>query len=169
MCLSTIDTDGFPDGRIVLMKDLTEEGISFFTHYTSSKGQALANEPNAALTFYWDVCFRQVRLKGKVSKLSEEESDAYWHTRPYGSRLGAMASPQSQVIENRAVLTEGFTKLQNQHPEGEHIPRPKTWGGYRLHPERIEFWQGQTSRLHDRIVYTKDKETATWATSRLAP
>ncbi len=166
MTLSTISAEGFPNGRIVLLKEL-DEGFVFFTNYLSEKGQELTKNPNASLTFFWPELERQVRVNGRVSKVSAEESDSYFFSRPIGSQIGAWASPQSQVIESRQILEDNIKELQNRF-ESEKISRPPHWGGFRLTPTQIEFWQGRPSRLHDRISYNKNPEGA-WIRERLAP
>lgn len=167
MCLSTLGKDGFPNSRIVLLKEL-DLGFVFFTNYESAKGKELESYPKASLTFFWAEIERQVRVVGTVSRISAEESDAYFLSRPFGSQLGAWASPQSQVIANREVIEANHIELENQFSEST-IVRPMHWGGYRLVPHRIEFWQGRPSRLHDRICYEKDEATTSWKLSRLAP
>jgi pyridoxamine 5'-phosphate oxidase len=167
MTLSTVGANGRPHGRIVLLKGADENGFVFFTNYESNKGQELGSQPYAALTFFWKELERQVRVEGVVTKVSDEESDAYFNSRPESSRLGAWASPQSRVIASRTILEQKELELQQQY-QGAPIPRPAHWGGYRVDPYRIEFWQGRASRLHDRIVYTKD-ETGNWTKERLAP
>ncbi len=166
MCLSTMGLDGFPAGRIVLLKEL-DHGFVFFTNYESHKGQELANLPKASLTFFWPELERQVRITGNLEKVSAQESDEYYFSRPYGSQIGAWASPQSQPIESREELEKNSQVLQEKYTP-ETIKRPAHWGGYRLIPIRIEFWQGRPSRLHDRIRYEKS-ETGSWSISRLAP
>jgi pyridoxamine 5'-phosphate oxidase len=167
MCLSTLGKDGFPNSRIVLLKEL-DHGFVFFTNYESAKGKELESYPKASLTFFWAEIERQVRVVGTVSRISAEESDAYFLSRPFGSQLGAWASPQSQVIANREVIEANHIELENQFSEST-IVRPLHWGGYRLVPHRIEFWQGRPSRLHDRICYEKDEATTSWKLVRLAP
>ena len=165
MTVATVGEDGRPSTRIVLIKGLDERGIVWFTNYESRKGQELAVHPFAALQFHWVELERVVRIEGRVEKVSAEESDAYFHSRPLDSRLGAWASPQSQVISSRAVLVANAAKAAAQH--GLKPERPPHWGGYRLVPERWEFWQGRRSRLHDRICYRQDN--GSWVRERLAP
>lgn len=167
MCLSTLGKDGFPNSRIVLLKKL-DHGFVFFTNYESAKGKELESYPKASLTFFWAEIERQVRVVGTVNRISAEESDAYFLSRPFGSQLGAWASPQSQVIANRELIEANHIELENQFSEST-IVRPLHWGGYRLVPHRIEFWQGRPSRLHDRICYEKDEATTSWKLVRLAP
>lgn len=167
MHLSTIDLNGRPAGRIVLLKGIDETGIVFFTNYRSAKGQELEGKSYAAVTFFWDGLQRQVRLSGRVEKVSAEESDAYFVSRPRESQIGAWASDQSEVIPNRAFLEEKVKQLVEQY-QGKNIPRPPHWGGYRVIPEHVEFWQGRESRLHDRIVYTLE-EGVNWGIDRLSP
>jgi pyridoxamine 5'-phosphate oxidase len=165
MHLSTVDSKGRPSGRIVLLKGVDKRGFVFFTNYQSRKGRELAANPAAALTFLWKELERQVRIEGTVEKVSSEESQSYFATRPLGSRIGAWASPQSEVIENRAWLEKRWEELTAQY--GEEPPLPPHWGGYRVLPEYLEFWQGRRSRLHDRIAYSR--EGAAWKARRLAP
>jgi len=165
--LSTLDEYKIPEGRVVLLKNYTEEGFSFFTNYESEKAKQLAKHPFGSMTFYWKTKERQVRIKGSITKVSAEASDAYFKERPEGSRIGAWASPQSQQIPNREYLEARVEELKNRYTAGSKIPRPEFWGGYVLTPTVIEFWQGRSSRLHDRIVYTL--ENGLWATKRIAP
>jgi len=167
MRLSTVSKDGFPNSRVVLLKEL-DEGFVFFTNYESAKGKDLESNPKASLTFFWAEIERQVRVVGTVSKVSTEESDAYFLTRPYGSQLGAWASPQSQEIVSREVIETNQKDLERKFTESPMI-RPPHWGGYRLVPHRVEFWQGRPSRLHDRICYEKVLESSSWKVARLAP
>ena len=167
MCLATLGKDGFPNSRIVLLKEL-DHGFVFFTNYESSKGKELEAYPKASLTFFWAEIERQVRIVGTVSKISPEESDAYFLSRPYGSQLGAWASPQSQEIANREVIENNQKELEGKFSESVMF-RPAHWGGFRLVPHRVEFWQGRPSRLHDRINYEKDVAANSWKIARLAP
>lgn len=167
MTLATATANGRPAARIVLLKDYNEEGFVFFTNYDSHKGEEMKDNPHAALVFFWVALERQVRIEGTVEKVSAEESDAYFVSRPRGSRIGAWASPQSKVISNREVVEKNVTAMEQQFGEGD-IPRPQHWGGYRVKPVLIEFWQGRPSRLHDRILYTAD-EAGKWKIERLAP
>ncbi|WP_327438634.1 pyridoxamine 5'-phosphate oxidase [Pseudomonas donghuensis] len=166
MTLATVDGDGRPHCRIVLLKGLDEQGFTFFTNYESAKGQQLLVNPFAAMTFFWPALERQVRIEGRVVKVSQQESDEYYQVRPLGSRLGAWASPQSQVIADRAEL-EGLVKATEQRFSDNQPHCPEHWGGYRLLPERIEFWQGRASRLHDRLNYRLQQDN--WLRERLAP
>lgn len=166
MTLATVDASGKPHARIVLLKGLDDKGFVFFTNYTSLKGQNIDDNPHAALVFFWGELERQVRVEGIIEKVTAEESDAYFNSRPQGSRLGAWASPQSTVIADRSILYENYIKYDKEF-DG-NIPRPPHWGGYRLLPAEIEFWQGRSSRMHDRIRFKMNQEN-TWERSRLAP
>ena len=165
MTLATVDARGRPHCRVLLLKGLDEQGFTFFTNYTSAKGQQLAERPFAAMTFFWPTLERQVRIEGQVVKVTAQESDAYYQVRPLGSRIGAWASPQSQVIANRGVLVKNAAEAAARL--GLNPPRPEHWGGYRLVPEVWEFWQGRKSRLHDRIRYRLVE--GQWHKERLAP
>ena len=168
MTVATVGPEGRPSTRIVLIKGFDEHGFVWYTNYESRKGQELAVHPFAALQFHWVELERVVRIEGRVEKTSDEESDAYFHSRPLDSRIGAWASPQSQVIGSRAVLVANAAKFGAQFAL--NSPRPPHWGGYRLVPERFEFWQGRKSRLHDRLVYSRGPASADeWTVQRLAP
>ncbi|MEO6718728.1 MAG: pyridoxamine 5'-phosphate oxidase [Ferruginibacter sp.] len=164
--LATATTEGKPSARILLLKGYDENGFVFFTNYTSNKGNQLAHNPEAAMVFFWKELERQVRIEGVAEKVSSEESDAYFFSRPEGSRIGAWSSPQSKVIENREVIEANVEKYLKLFSES--IPRPQHWGGYRIKPVMMEFWQGQPNRLHDRIQYCQEKDN-TWKIERLAP
>lgn len=168
MTLATVGDDGRPSARIVLIKGVDERGFVFFTNYESRKGRDLAAHPQAALLFYWIELERQVRIEGRIEKTSAEESDRYFASRPLGSRIGAWASDQSAVIDSRATLEAQEKAVSERY--GDNPPRPPHWGGYRLVPDSIEFWQGRPSRLHDRLLYTRDADTSPgWSISRLSP
>ncbi len=164
--LATSSWDGQPAVRMLLLKSFENGGFTFFTNYNSLKGRHIQENPKAAMVFYWAELERQVRITGIVEKLSDKESDKYFDARPIGSRLGAWASPQSQVIENRKWLEEKHFEFRQKFSKG-FVPRPANWGGYRLKPHTIEFWQGRPNRLHDRIEYYRDNEL--WKIRRLAP
>lgn len=167
MTLSTASSDGMPSARVVLLKGFDKEGFVFYTNYKSYKAMQLEENPRACLTFYWKELERQVKIVGLVSKVAEEESDAYFASRPEGSRIGAWTSPQSQVIENREWLDNRYQQLVKEMG-GAQIQRPSHWGGYVVKPVIVEFWQGRPSRLHDRIQYTL-QENGEWKIERLAP
>ena len=167
MTLATASADGLPAARIVLLKGFDEQGFVFFSNYESFKGMQLAENPRACLVFFWTGLERQVRITGLVEKTSAEESDAYYNSRPEGSRIGAWASPQSRAIENREWLENKEGQLLEQFA-GQPVPRPSWWGGYRVQPVTIEFWQGRPSRLHDRIQYSRSADN-NWTMERLAP
>ncbi|HQW94007.1 MAG: pyridoxamine 5'-phosphate oxidase [Chitinophagaceae bacterium] len=167
MTLATASATGMPAARIVLLKSFSADGFVFFTNYNSQKGIELQENPFASLVFFWKELERQVRISGRVEKVSAAESDAYFHSRPEGSRIGAWASPQSSVIASREVIETNITMIEQQFTEGE-ISRPPHWGGYVVIPEVIEFWQGRPSRLHDRIQYSK-MAAGSWKVERLAP
>jgi pyridoxamine 5'-phosphate oxidase len=167
MTLATLSEEGKPIARMVLLKGLDEKGFVFYTNYDSAKGKQLTETDSAALVFWWAGLERQVRVEGMVEKVSSEESDAYFQSRPKASQLGAWASPQSQVIENRDVLEKRLAQLEEKYAT-EKVPRPPHWGGFRVIPIAIEFWQGRPSRLHDRIRYEFD-EKGDWFYQRLAP
>ena len=167
MTLATATKDGRPTARLVLLKNVNDDGFVFYTNYRSAKARELDENPFAALVFYWPQLDRQVRVDGSVSRVSGRESDEYFQTRPRGSQLGALASPQSEVIASRDVLEERFQELERQY-EGQVIDRPEHWGGYRLKPERIEFWKSRPGRLHDRILFERQPD-GSWSIKRLAP
>ena len=166
MVLSTIDTAGFPDSRVVLLKELTPDGLVFFTNYNSRKGQQIASEGHVSVLFFWPSLERQVRIKGIAEKISEEDSELYFKSRPLESQLGAWASPQSEVIENRQVLHDKY-KHYEQYFESHEITKPPYWGGFLIRPQNFEFWQGRSNRLHDRIEYCLSDQA--WIIHRLAP
>ncbi|MBS1585402.1 MAG: pyridoxamine 5'-phosphate oxidase [Bacteroidetes bacterium] len=165
MVLATCDSAGKPHARIVLLKGLDATGFVFYTNYNSAKGRQIAANPNASLVFFWKELERQVRIEGIIEKVSDADSDAYFQSRPADSRLGAWASNQSSQIADRQVLDDNYAKFKEQF--GENIPRPEHWGGYRLVPQHVEFWQGRSNRMHDRICF--QLSDGKWAKSRLAP
>lgn len=167
MTLATATPDGVPSARVVLLKEFDENGFVFYTNYDSQKGRELELNPHAALCFYWTELDRQVRIRGRVTKTTREESSDYFHTRPVDSQLGAWASRQSSVIASRDVLEEKMRELVREY-EGGEVPLPPYWGGYRLAPDVIEFWQNRPSRLHDRLRYTRQPDGA-WLIERLSP
>jgi pyridoxamine 5'-phosphate oxidase len=167
MTLATSTADGVPSARIVLLKGVDQETFVFYTNYRSRKGRELDQNPRAALVFYWPELERQVRVEGHIERTSASESDAYFASRPPASRIGSAASDQSQPIASRDVLEQRVKELRAQFPEGD-IPRPPEWGGYRLRPRRLEFWQGRPSRVHDRIEYLRD-DASKWIVRRLSP
>ena len=167
MTLATVDANALPHARIVLLKGLDNEGFVFFTNYDSAKGKEINANPHVALVFYWKELERQVRVEGFIEQVNPEESDIYFRSRPAGSRIGAWASPQSRKITQRNILEKNYAKYEKEFSNID-IPRPPHWGGYRVMPSHIEFWQGRPSRMHDRIVFSKN-ETGIWNRYRLAP
>lgn len=168
MTLATVTAGGTPAARIVLLKGVEAGGFVFYTNYDSHKGEELAVNPNAALVFWWESLFRQVRIEGEVEKVSARVSEAYFQSRPKGSQIGAWASPQSRTIPGRAFLDARVESLEKQYAGEEVLPLPENWGGYFVRPVMIEFWQGQTNRLHDRLRYSRLPE-GDWKLERLAP
>ncbi|MDG4651057.1 pyridoxamine 5'-phosphate oxidase [Chryseobacterium arthrosphaerae] len=166
MAVSTVEEDGCPRTRMVLLKAYTHEGFIFYTNYSSRKGKAIENNHKACLHFFWPNLERQIIIKADLEKVAENLSDGYFHSRPKGSQLGAVVSPQSQEIPNREFLEEKLKELEKEY-ENTEVPRPSNWGGYLARPYEIEFWQGRPNRLHDRIIYTL--EDLDWKISRLAP
>lgn len=167
MTLATATADGQPSARVVLLKAFDADGFTFFTNYDSRKGRELSANPQAALLFFWPELQRQLRIEGAVERVAEAESDAYFRSRPLGSRLGAWASQQSEVIPNREMLEQRVRELMERFPDGE-TPRPPYWGGFRVRPLTIEFWQGRPDRLHDRLRYRRN-EGDDWCLERLSP
>lgn len=168
MTVSTIGEDGFPKSRVVLLKSYDENGFVFYTNYESEKGKALLNNPHTCLSFFWPNTERQVIIKGKAEKVSEDVSNNYFASRPKGSQLGALVSNQSSVIKNRKVLEDELEALEKKYAN-EEVPRPENWGGFLVRPESIEFWQGRPNRLHDRFKFTKSDSEYDWKIERLAP
>jgi pyridoxamine 5'-phosphate oxidase len=172
MIVATASPDGRPSARTVLLKGLDQRGLVFYTHYTSRKGSELLANPAVSLVFPWHPIQRQVLVSGSVERVSDAESDAYFASRPHGSQLGALASPQSTVIAGRAELEAARDALAERYPEGVPVPRPPTWGGLRVVPETVEFWQGRPDRLHDRLRFRRTDPAAGdagWVVERLAP
>lgn len=166
MHVSTVSADGRPDGRIVLIKGVSDAGFVFYTNYESRKGRQLTERPVAALTFFYPELERQIRIEGQVEKVSAAESDAYFNSRPRGSQIGAWVSNQSRVVDSREILENRQRELEARF-EGQPVPRPPYWGGFRVVPDVLEFWQGRPSRLHDRIQYRKEGQQ--WIIERLSP
>jgi pyridoxamine 5'-phosphate oxidase len=168
MTIATVDSTGQPSARIVLMRGWDVDGFVFFTNYESQKGHELAHTPQAALLFFWAPLEQQIRIEGRVERLAPAESDAYFAQRPRGHRLSAWASPQSTVVPDRAYLEDQMRRYERQFA-GNDVPRPDYWGGYRICPNRFEFWQGRRNRVHDRIAYCRAVPSAPWIIERLAP
>ncbi|MDT0644381.1 pyridoxamine 5'-phosphate oxidase [Zunongwangia sp. F363] len=167
MNLSTFELDGFPKNRVVLLKQFDKRGFVFFTNYESDKGKAIEKNPKVCLSFFWPAMERQIIIKGVASKISEEESAAYFHSRPRGSQLGALASNQSRSVASRKVLEDKLHEFEKEY-NGQEIPKPKEWGGYLVVPYSYEFWQGRKNRLHDRMLYSRN-DNNDWNLDRLAP
>jgi pyridoxamine 5'-phosphate oxidase len=166
MTLATVGISGQPHARIVLLKGLDDKGFVFFTNYNSDKGKDIKENPHTSIVFFWRELERQVCIEGEAEKVSPEESDTYFASRPIGSRLGAWSSPQSQVISNRDILEQNYQRYEKEFTN--HIPRPEHWGGFRIIPHSIEFWQGRSNRMHDRILFSLSN-TNNWTKARLAP
>ncbi len=175
MSLATCGADNKPSVRIVLMREITETGIVFYTNYESAKGQDIAENPNAEVLFFWHELERQIRISGSIAKIDTDKSAAYFQKRPHDSQVGAWVSqPQSGEVANREVMEQTFDQLQTDYPENTKVPTPEFWGGYEITVNEIEFWQGRANRMHDRIVYSRDtnsssKNIASWNTKRLLP
>lgn len=168
MTVSTADSTGQPHSRVVLLKQFDNEGFVWYTYQESDKAKQLQENPKASILFYWCALERQVRIEGVVEKLDPSDADEYFYSRPEGSRFSAAASIQSAPVENRKVLEDKVRELHEQYPDG-NVPRPSVWGGYRLNPHRLEFWQGRADRLHDRFIYSRDSKTADWSIQRISP
>jgi len=167
MIMSTINSDGHPTSRTLLLKGVEDGGFVFYTNYNSDKGKEIAENPNISLLFLWKKVQRQVRISGIAHKIPKEQSEAYFHSRPKGSQIGAWVSPQSQVIANKDILETRKAELIEQYKDDDELPLPEFWGGYKMKPQKIEFWQGRPNRLHDRLLYTLvDRK---WKIERLAP
>jgi pyridoxamine 5'-phosphate oxidase len=167
MVLATVGEDGKPSNRVVLLKEVSDAGFVFYTNYASRKGRELEANPFCALAFFWAELERQVRIEGKAERVSQEKSEEYFRTRPRGSRLGALASHQSERLSGRHILERRLSELQTRYAGTDDIPKPEEWGGYCVLPYKIEFWQGRTNRLHDRLLYTRDG--GGWKIARLSP
>lgn len=169
MSLATCGNDGQPSVRIVLMREITDKGVVFYTNYDSAKGHDLAENAKAEVLFFWHEMQRQIRIRGQVNKIAAEKSEAYFHKRPHDSQLGAWVSqPQSGEVASREVLEARFAELKAQYPEGSTVPKPEFWGGYEISATEIEFWQGRPNRMHDRILYQQQAD-GQWSTARLMP
>jgi pyridoxamine 5'-phosphate oxidase len=167
MLLATVNEEGKPSARYVLLKSFDQKGFVFFTHSVSNKGQHLQNQPFAALVFYWSPLHRQIRIEGQVERVADKEADEYFASRPHGSKISVWVAEQSTIIESREFMELRVEQLEKQYENGE-VPRPDTWVGYRVIPDSLEFWQGRENRLHDRVYY-KRESTDTWSKCRLAP
>ena len=170
MSLATCGADNKPSVRIVLMREITETGVVFYTNYDSAKGQDISENPNAEVLFFWHELERQIRISGHIAKIDAEKSAAYFQKRPHDSQVGAWVSePQSGEVASRDVMEAKFENLKNEYPESEKVPTPEFWGGYEITINQIEFWQGRANRMHDRIVYTHNSDNGNWITKRLLP
>jgi pyridoxamine 5'-phosphate oxidase len=169
MVMATADASGRPSARTVLLKEVDADGFVLYTNLESRKGRDVAANPHASLVFSWIPLHRQVVVTGAVERVSDKEADAYFSSRPHGSRLGALASPQSQVITSRDVLDHARGQLARRYPEGSRVPRPRHWGGLRVVPDSVEFWQGRADRLHDRLRFRREGTAGPWIVERLAP
>lgn len=170
MSLATCGADMKPSVRIVLLREVTDTGIVFYTNYDSAKGQDISENPNAEALFFWHELERQVRISGSIAKIDAQKSADYFQKRPHDSQVGAWVSqPQSGVVENRDIMQAKFEELVKQFPENDKVPTPEFWGGYEITIENIEFWQGRANRMHDRIVYSKNQQDSTWNIERLLP
>jgi len=168
MMLSTSDSTGQPHSRVVLLKKFDDDGFTWYTYQESDKARQIQDNPKASILFYWCALERQVRIEGTVEKLDPRDADEYFYSRPEGSRFSAAASIQSSPVENREVLEQRVRDLHEQHPDG-NVPRPAVWGGYRLRPQRLEFWQGRADRLHDRFVFQRSSTNTDWLIQRISP
>lgn len=170
MSLATCGADMKPSVRIVLLREVTDSGIVFYTNYESAKGQDISENPNAEALFFWHELERQVRISGSIAKIDAQKSASYFQKRPHDSQVGAWVSqPQSGVVENREVMEAKFDELVKQFPKESNVPTPEFWGGYEITIEKIEFWQGRANRMHDRMVYSKDQQDSSWQIDRLLP
>jgi len=168
MMLSTADSTGQPHSRVVLLKHFDDDGFVWYTYQESDKARQLAENPKASILFYWCALERQVRIEGTVEKLDPSLADEYFYSRPEGSRFSAAASIQSQPVDNRDILEQRVAELHEKHPDG-NVPRPSAWGGYRLVPHRLEFWQGRADRLHDRFIFENQQGDTSWSVHRIQP
>ena len=168
MMLSTADATGQPHSRVVLLKHFDDAGFTWYTYQESDKARQIQENPKASILFYWCALERQVRIEGLVEKLDPADADEYFYSRPEGSRFSAAASVQSAPVDNRQVLEQRVQSLHEQYPDG-NVPRPAVWGGYRLRPNRLEFWQGRADRLHDRFIFEQTEANADWSTQRISP
>lgn len=169
MILASVAKNGQPSSRVVLLKGFSEKGFVFYTNYESKKGKDLAQNPKISVLFFWDILERQIRIEGTAEKLPFADSEAYFHSRPKGSQIGAWASPQSQKITDRNILDDKKAALESEYKNADKLPCPEHWGGYLVRPQYFEFWQGRSNRLHDRIIYELNSENNIWEMGRIAP